>query len=126
MANSGLGSVVGSLRLGNVDDGTAHTSNEDDTTRSLALHEVTSNTSGEEIGAVNIDTPELSHTVDRILDGVEVLSEAGRCDQVVDLAVLADYIGEDALNRVLIAHWTKSVVVSMLMNQGAHHRSSGQ
>jgi len=76
MAHSGLGSVVGSLGLRNVDNGTTHTADEDDTTRSLALHEVTSNSSSEEVGAVDVDTPELSYTVNGVLDGVEVLGEA--------------------------------------------------
>lgn len=76
VTDSGLGSVVGSLRLRNVDDGTAHTSDENDATRSLALHKVTSDSSSEQVGAVDVDTPELSHTVNGILDGVEVLGEA--------------------------------------------------
>lgn len=77
MTNSGLGSVVGSLGLGYVDDGTTHTADEDDATRSLALHKVTSDSSSEEVGAIDVDTPELPHTVDGVLDGVKVLGKAG-------------------------------------------------
>jgi hypothetical protein len=77
MTDSGLGSVVGSLGLRHVDNGATHTSDEDDATRSLALHKVTSDSGSEEVGAVDVDTPELSHTVDGVLDGVEVLGEAG-------------------------------------------------
>jgi hypothetical protein len=77
MADSGLGSVVGSLGLGYVDDGATHTSDEDDATGSLALHKVTSDSSSEEVGTVDVDTPELSHTIDGVLDGVKVLGEAG-------------------------------------------------
>ena len=76
VTDSGLGSVVGSLRLRNVDNGTTHTSDEDNATGSLALHEVTSDSSSEEVGAVDVDTPELSHTVNGVFDGVEVLGEA--------------------------------------------------
>lgn len=42
---------------------------------------------GEEVGAVDVDGPELAHAVDGVLGGRVVLGEAGRCDQVVDLAV---------------------------------------
>jgi hypothetical protein len=77
MTDSSLGSVVGSLGLRHVDDSATHASNEDNATRSLALHKVTSDSGSEEVGAVDVDTPELSHTVDGVLDGVEVLGEAG-------------------------------------------------
>lgn len=77
MTNSGLGSIVGSLRLRYVDDSATHTPNEDDATRSLALHKVTSDSSSEEVGAVDVDTPELPHTVNGVLNGVEVLGKAG-------------------------------------------------
>lgn len=59
---------------------------------------------GEEVGAVDVDVPELAHTVDRIVDGLEVLGEAGRGDEVVDLAVLLDDVVEAGPDRGLVRH----------------------
>jgi hypothetical protein len=86
----GLGGVVRSLRLWDVDDGTAHGTDHDDAARRLALHQVLGDTDSEEPGTVNVDTPQLLHTVVWVIDGREVLGEAGGGDQVVDLAVLRD------------------------------------
>jgi hypothetical protein len=57
VTDSGLSGVVGSLRLRDVDNGTAHGSDHDNATGCLALHEVLGNTDGEEPGTVNVDTP---------------------------------------------------------------------
>ena len=86
------------LRLGNVHNGTAHTANEDNATRRLALHEVLGDGGGEEISAVNIDIPQLAHALYGVVDGLKVLSEAGRGDQVINLSMLLDdvlYAGID-------------------------------
>lgn len=97
-----------------VDNGTRHAADEYYATGSLAIHEVTSHTSSEEVGAVDVDAPELSHTIDGVFDGVEVLGEAGRGNEVVDLSVLVDDIREDALNRGLIADCEKSAMFRVL------------
>jgi hypothetical protein len=78
VTDSGLGGVVRSLRLRDVDDGTAHGSDHDNAARCLALHQMLSNTDSEEPGAVHVDTPELLHAVVRVVDGGPVLSEPSR------------------------------------------------
>lgn len=105
MTNSGLGSVVGSLGLRDIDNSTTHAANEDDATGSLALHEVTGDSSGEEVSAVDVDSPELSDAVDGVLDGVKVLCEAGRGDKVVNLSVGANHIRKNGFDRMLVAHY---------------------
>jgi hypothetical protein len=52
-----------------------------------------------QIGAVDVDAPQLAHAVDRVGDGLKVLGEAGRGDKVVDLAVRLDDLGDAGLDR---------------------------
>ena len=82
--------VVRSLRLRDVDNGTAHGPDHDNAAGCIALHQVLGNTNSKEPGAVNVDAPQLLHAVVWVFDGWEVLGEAGGCDEVVDLAVLRD------------------------------------
>ena len=81
------------LRLGHVDNGARHAADEDHAAGALSRHQVAGDRGGEEVGAVDIDSPELAHTIDGVVDGLEVLGEAGRGDQVVDLAVRCDDLG---------------------------------
>lgn len=92
------------LGLGNVDDGTAHAADEDHAALGVALHEVAGNGRGEEVGAVDVDGEQLAHTLDGVVGGVVVLGEAGGRDQVVDLAVLRDDVGDAGADRVRIRH----------------------
>lgn len=71
----------------NVDNGTRHASDHDNASRCLPLHEVLRNCDSIQVGAINVDTPELLHTVVRVGYRIVVLSEASGCDEVVDLAV---------------------------------------
>ena len=95
VANGGFGCVIRGLRLGDVDDGARHGPNHHDTTRGLPLHQVTSNSGSEQIRSIHIDAPELLHTVEGVGNRIEILGEAGRSDQMVNLAVILD----DFLNR---------------------------
>jgi hypothetical protein len=52
----------------------------------------------EEVGAVDVDSPELAHAVDGVVDGLEVLGETGGCDEVVDLAVSCNDLGDASLD----------------------------
>lgn len=88
------------MGLGNVDNGTAHTSDEDHAAGGLALHQVLGDSDGEEIGTVNVDAPQLAHAVDRVVDGVVVLGETSAGDEVVDLSMRLDDIFNTALDRV--------------------------
>lgn len=53
---------------------------------------------GKQIGAVDVDPPQLAHAVDRVGDGLKVLGEAGRGHEVVDLAVLGHDLGDAGLD----------------------------
>lgn len=93
------------LRLGlrHVHNGTRHASDHNNATGSLSLHEVAGNRAREEVGSVNVDSPELAKTVDRIVDSFEIFGEASRGNQVVNLAVLLDDFGNASINRFGIA-----------------------
>lgn len=90
------------LRLWYIDNATTHTTDEDHAARRLALHEVSRNLSCEQVCAVDVHAPKLAQTVDRVVNGLEVLGEAGACHQVVDLAMLLDDLVYAALNTILI------------------------
>lgn len=94
------------LRLGlrHVDDGAAHAANEDHAALCLALHEVAGDGGGEEVGAVDVDGEQLAHAVDGVVGGVVVLGEARGRDQVVDLAVLGEDVGDAGADRVRVRH----------------------
>ena len=107
MPDSGFGRVVGRLWLRHVDDGARHGADHDHGAFGLALDEVPSHFAGEKVSAVDIDAPELPHAVRWVLDGVEVFGEAGRCDQVVNLTVILDNVGDDLIDRVVVGHVTE-------------------
>lgn len=107
VSDSSLSGVVGSLRLWDVDNGTAHGADHDNAAGCFALHQVLGNTNSEEPGAVDIDTPKLLHTVMWVVDSWEVLGEAGGSDKVVDLAVLCD----DLVQRCGHGLWLRHVGV---------------
>lgn len=86
------------LGLGHVDDGARHAADHDDATRALALHEVASDGGGEEVGAVDVDSPELAHAINGVVDGLKVLGEASRGDEVVDLSVGSEDLGDAGLD----------------------------
>jgi hypothetical protein len=98
--DSSFGGVVGGLRLRDVDDGTAHGADHDNAAIGLALHQVLRDADSEQPGTVNVDSPQLLHTVVRIVDGWVVLGEAGGCDKVVDLAVLRNDLVESCGHRL--------------------------
>ena len=100
MANGCLGGVVGRLRLGYVDDGTRHATDHHNTPGRLALHQVLCHARSKQICAVHVHAPELLHTVVWVADGVEVFGKSRRRDEMVDLAVLCDDLGERVVNRV--------------------------
>lgn len=100
MAHGSLGSVVRRLGLGHVDNGAGHAADHDNAAGSLALHQVLGDAGGEEVCAVDVDTPELLHAVERVRDGVEVLREAGRGDEIVDFAVLGKHFRDGGVDGV--------------------------
>lgn len=57
---------------------------------------------GEKVCAINIDTPKFLHAVRWVCYGIEVLGEAGRCNEVVDFAVIFDNVGHDVLDRHVV------------------------
>jgi len=100
MSDGSLCGVVWCLRLRHVDDGARHATDHYYAAGALALHEVLGDADREQVGAVHVNTPELLDAVVGVVDGVEVLGEASRCDEVVDLAVLADDIGNRSIDGV--------------------------
>ncbi len=81
------------LRLRNVDNGTGHAANEDHAARALPLHEMTGDGRSKQVCAVDVDAPELAHAVNGVVDSLKVLREAGRGDEVINLAVLLNDLG---------------------------------
>jgi len=94
MSHSCLGGVVGSLGLRDIDNGTRHAANHDNTSRNLSFHEVLGHRHSVQIGTVDIDTPKLLHAVMGVRNGIVVFGEAGRGDEVVHFAMLLQDLGE--------------------------------
>jgi len=92
------------LRLRDIDNGAAHASDEHHAPRRLPRHEVARHGRREQVGAVDVDGPEPPHAVRRVVGGCEVLGEAGRRDEVVDLAVLRGDVVHARLDAVLVRH----------------------
>ena len=89
LAHRRLGGVVGRLRLRHVHDSPTHGSHHDHAALRLAPDEMAADGRGPQVRAVDVDAPQLPHAVRGVLDGVEVLGEPGRGDQMVYPAVLA-------------------------------------
>lgn len=98
MPYSRLGRVVWCLRLRHVHNGARHAANEYDASRCLSLHQMFRDTNTPKVGAVHIHLPQLLHTVIWVRYGIVVFGESGRCDEVVDLAMLADNVGETVVH----------------------------
>lgn len=54
---------------------------------------MTSDLDGKEVGTVDVDSPEATHTVDRVLCGGPVLGKTCRSDEGVNLAVAGHNVG---------------------------------
>ena len=61
-----------------------------------------SDLASKEVGPVNVHAPELPQPVWWVCDSVEVLSEASRCYQVIDLAVVLDNFGDRGFDRFVV------------------------
>lgn len=72
-----------------VHDTTGHTANENDAAGGFPFHQVFGNTNGKEVRSVDVDAPQFSHPVNRVIDGLKVLGEASRCDEIVNLAMFS-------------------------------------
>lgn len=53
-----------------------------------------------QISSIHIHPPKLLHPLVRVGDGVVVLREAGRGDEVINLAVLGDDLAEGLVDRI--------------------------
>ena len=100
LPNGSFGRIVRRLGLGHIDDGARHGADHDNAAGRFALHEVAGHADSEEVGAVDVDAPELLHAVVGVGDGVEVLGEAGRGDEVVDAAVGGEDFGDGCCDGV--------------------------
>lgn len=92
------------LGLGHIHNGAAHAADEDHAALGLALHEVASDSGGKQPGAIDVDGIKLAHTVDGILGGIEVLGEAGRGYEVVNLAMLSNDVGNTGVDALLVGY----------------------
>lgn len=66
MSYSSLRCIVWSLRLRNIDNGARHATDTDNASRRLASHEVLGSLNAEEICAIDVDAPELLHSLIRV------------------------------------------------------------
>jgi hypothetical protein len=105
MADRSLRRVVWGLRLGNIDDSTRHATNHDNAPGRLPLHEVLGHSYSIQVGTVDVDPPEFLYAVMRVGDGVVVLGEASGRDEVVDLAVRLEDLGEGLVD----GSWARDV-----------------
>lgn len=53
-----------------------------------------------EIGAVDVDAPQFANPVNGVGDGIKVLCETSRGDEMIDAAMLLDNLGERGVDRV--------------------------
>lgn len=60
---------------------------------------MSSKCAGPEVSAIDVDTPKLVQTVGRIINGIEILSEASRGDEVIDFAVICQNLGKAGIDR---------------------------
>lgn len=104
MSDRRFSRIIRRLRLRHIHNRPAHTADEDHTARALTLEEVARDARGEEVRAVDVDAPELLHPVVGVRDGVEVLGEAGRGDEVVELAVRGDALVDAGRDGVRVRH----------------------
>ena len=101
MSNSCLCRVVRCLRLRDVDNSAGHAANEDHCSRCLPLHQMFGNCNCKQVCTIHVDAPKLADSLDRVVDGFEVLGETGRRNQVINLAVLLDDFGDDGFYGLL-------------------------
>lgn len=104
MTDSRLRCVIWRLWLRHIYHSSRHGPNHHHTASRFAFHQVTSDRDRKEVCAINIDSPELPHTLDGVLDRIKILREPGRSYQMVDLAVLFDDLLNCSIDRILICH----------------------
>jgi hypothetical protein len=105
MADSSLGRVVRRLGLRNVHNRARHAAYHNDASGCLPLHEVLCNSNCVQICSINVDPPELLHAIMRIRNGIIILGEASRSDQVVDFAMGL----QDFLQGLVDGCWARNV-----------------
>ena len=59
---------------------------------------------GEEVSAVNVDTPELLQAVWWVCDRIKIFCKSGRGNKVVNFAVVSDNVGNDVLDGDVVGH----------------------
>ena len=102
MSHGCLCSIVRCLRLRHIHNGARHRANHNHTALRLALHQMPSDLASKEVGPVNVHAPELPQPIWWVCDSVKVLGETCRCDQVIDLAVVLDNLGNCGFDRLVV------------------------
>lgn len=82
-----------------VDNRSGHATNHYDTSWCLSLHKVLRHCHSVQVGTVNVHSPQLLYAIMRVGDGIVVLGEASRCNEVVDLAMLLQDLGKGLVDR---------------------------
>ena len=94
--------IVWGLWLRHVDNGTGHASYHHNASRLVPFHKMLGHPSCKQISAVDIHPPEFFHTLVRVGNGIVVFGEACGGDQMIDLAMLLDNVGQSAGDRIWI------------------------
>lgn len=94
--------IVRRLRLRDVDNRSGHGADEDHAALLLPRHQVLGYRTGPVVRPVEVHRHELLQPVRGVCDCVEVLGEAGRRDEMVNLAMLADYFGQGVVHGISI------------------------
>jgi len=102
MPYSSLGRIIRCLRLRHIDNGSRHRANHHHRALGLPVQQVTSDFASEEVCPIDVHTPQLLHPVWRVCNGVKILGEASGGDEVVDLAMILDDIGDDGLDGLAV------------------------
>jgi len=84
--DSGFRDVVDDLRLWNVDDGSTHASDEDDTAWSLLPNHMPSRLPRAEEGTIKVDSIQLSHLFRWVVQSWVIVHYSRRVDHDVDMA----------------------------------------
>lgn len=85
MSHCSFSGIVRSLRLRHIHDCARHAANHDNASWRISLHKMLGYSHSIKIGTVDIDSPELLHTVVWVGDSIVVFGEPSRRYKVVNL-----------------------------------------
>lgn len=98
MPDSSFRGIVRGLGLRNIDNGTRHGSNHHHTAFDLPLHKVFCALNRPIVSAIDVNTPELVDSIWWVSNGIEILSEASRGNQMINFAVVLNDLSQRAFD----------------------------